>query len=90
MLWDRLRGKQSAVETSGLTTLQIIFAGDQDAHPLPKRKEPAEIVHALIAHGADVNAKDEFEVPVVVFAGVYQGNYGENNLHCVKLLLDAA
>lgn len=89
MLWDRLRGKPSVVETSGLTTLQIIFAADQDADPLPKRKEPVEIARALIAHGADVNAKDEFEVPVVVFAGVYRGNYGENNLHCVKLLLDA-
>src|SRR5205823_2975084 len=64
-----------------------VFAVNEDAATTGKRnpdslakcKRRVEIARALIAHGADVNVKDEYDVPLVVSA----------DTDFMELLLDA-
>ena len=83
---DLLRGKHDPASIGACTPLQAAFLEEEESPPGEGLTEPTEIVRALIAHGANVNEKDEYGVSVVSLANTW--SYESHAFDCVKLLLD--
>ncbi len=49
--------------------------------------DPTEIVRELLAHGANVNQKDEYDVPLIGVAVCNAPYFENNNSNCITLLL---
>lgn len=82
---DFLRGEPAAAAEGGYTPLQAAFMRDEEIHDRGVSTEPTEIVRALIDHGANVNEKDEYGVPVVSLANTW--SFENHACDCVELLL---
>ena len=89
LILDSLLGKAHPIQASGDTTLQAVFTISSQADKPPDLTEQAKIVRSLVAHGANVNVKDSYGVPLIVDATLCNDNRPmEANLDVVRCLLD--
>ena len=82
---DFLRGEHAVTAADAYTPLQVAFQYEEDPQERSVLTEPMEIVRALIEHGANVNEKNEYGVPVVSLANTW--SHDNHAFACVELLL---